>query len=144
MRKRNSRTRAAFTLIEILVVIAIIGVLASVIVVKYSTYLKDSKIKTTKLKIMKIGQAIEAYNFTKSKYPESMEEMVSPEEEGAEAILDKTPYDPWKNAIVYSLTEGEDNPFSLKSFGPDKEEDTEDDLDYWTIKTEPEEGEEEE
>ena len=53
MRKRNSRTRAAFTLIEILVVIAIIGVIASVAVVKYATYLKESKIKSTKLKIMK-------------------------------------------------------------------------------------------
>ncbi len=142
MDSRN-RKRSGFTLIEILAVIAIIGIIGSVAVVKYMSYMKGAAIDSAELKIRKIAEVLEAHYFQNKKYPETLEELVEPEEEGKDAVLKKSAlYDPWDNPIQYSLSEGQEHPFELISFGPDGQEGSEDDINYWEMEErDPEEEE---
>ena len=131
---RRNRKRAGFTLIEILAVIAILGIIGSVAVVKYMSYMKGAAIDSAELKIRKIGEVLEAHYFQNKKYPETLEELVEPEEEDKEAVLKKSAlYDPWDNPFQYSVSEGQEHPFELISFGPDGQEGTEDDINYWEM-----------
>ena len=130
MQKRNAR-RQGFTLIEILVVLAILGIVGTVGVVKYMAYLKDAAVDTAEVKLREVGKTLEIYYSQNFTYPETLEELVAPEEEGKEAVLKASALvDPWKNEIQYTPNQGEDPPFDLISAGPDGMEGTEDDIDY--------------
>jgi general secretion pathway protein G len=140
MRCKRKPADGAFTLIEILVVIAIIGILGSVAVVKYMSYLSSAKIKLAKTQVLEVGGAIEKYPLIAQKYPESFDEMVNPQD-GNASYLSKTPVDPWGNQLQYEVADDPNHPFSLKSYGPDGEDGTDDDLDYWAIQEESAESE---
>lgn len=121
--------RGGFTLIEILVVIAILAVIGSVAAVKYMAYLKDAAVKTAGLKIRELEKTVELYYSQNQRYPETLDELVTPEEEGKQSVLKASGLlDPWKNRIQYEITEGQEPPFELISFGPDGREGTEDDI----------------
>ncbi|HAK96610.1 MAG TPA: hypothetical protein DCM87_16865 [Planctomycetes bacterium] len=128
MQKARGRRRG-FTLIEILVVIAILAVIGSVAAVKYMAYLKDASIKTAGLKIRELEKTIELYYSQNQRYPETLDELVTPQEEGTQSVLKRSGLlDPWKNPIQYEVAEGQEPPFELISFGPDGREGTEDDI----------------
>ncbi len=140
MKMRKRKQRGGFTLIEILVVIAILGLLGSFAVLKYMSYLKKAAVKTAEMKLREVGKALEIYYSQNMKYPETLDELVNPEEEGKEGVLKPSALlDPWKNEIQYTLHEGEDPPFTLVSFGPDGQEGTDDDIDYASIEENQEE-----
>lgn len=61
--------RKAFTLLEILVVIGIIALLASITVVSYSRFVKQSRDARRKTDLEQIRAAIELYRNFKSVYP---------------------------------------------------------------------------
>ena len=129
--KQSRRRHAGFTLIEILVVIAILGIIGSVAVVKYMAYMKNAAISTAELKLREVGKAIQFYNLQNHRYPETLEELVTPLEEGQDSVLSRGALvDPWKNPIQYTLNEGGDPPFDLISPGPDGQEGTDDDIDF--------------
>ena len=133
MRRRSSRRRG-FTLLEILVVIAILGLLASVAVVKYMAYLEDAAVDTAKAKLREVRTALQAHYMRHQAYPEELLLLVEPEDEEEDGVLSRSAlYDPWKNELIYSVTEGEEHPFQLISMGPDKQEGTEDDIDAWAL-----------
>lgn len=134
MRNSKTRRRSGFTLVEVLVVIAILGIIASIFIVRYVSKYEGAKVETAEFKLKELAQTIDAYYMTNNRYPESWEELVTPEEEGKKGVLYKTPYDPWDNEYLYEITEGEENPYTLKSLGPDGVE-SEDDIDYWVIMT---------
>ncbi len=128
MLKARSRRRG-FTLIEILVVIAILAIIGSVAAVKYMAYLKDAAVKTAGIKIRELEKTIELYYSQNQRYPETLDELVTPEEEGKQSVLKQSGLlDPWKHLITYEVTEGMEPPFELISFGPDGREGTEDDI----------------
>jgi general secretion pathway protein G len=128
---RKRRSRFGFTLIEILVVIAILGIIGSVAVVKYMAYLKQAAVDTAEMKLREIGKTLEIYHAQKLTYPETIEELVTPELEGDPSVLKRGALlDPWKNPVQYAPNPGGEPPFMLTSFGPDGMEGTEDDIDF--------------
>jgi general secretion pathway protein G len=128
MRTTRSRRRG-FTLIEILVVIAILAVIGSVAAVKYMAYLKDAAVKTAGIKLRELEKTVELYYSQHQKYPETLDELVTPQEVGAQSVLKKSgTLDPWKSPILYEVTAGQEPPFELTSFGPDGRQGTEDDI----------------
>ena len=94
----------------------------------------DAAIDTAEVKLREVGKTLEIYYSQNFNYPETLDELVSPEEEGKEAVLKASALmDPWKNELQYVPTPGEDPPFELISFGPDGMEGSEDDLDYHAL-----------
>ena len=85
--QETRRRRRGFTLIEILVVIAILAVIGSVAAVKYMAYLKDANIKTAGIKIRELEKTIELFYSQHQRYPETLEELVTPVEEGHQSVL---------------------------------------------------------
>lgn len=123
-----SRLAAGFTLLELLVVVAIIGLLAAYVGPRYVAQLNKSEMTAAKTQIEAIARALESYRLDNGNYP-------SPET-GLRALRDRptnqprwngpylqkdVPVDPWGNAYVYRLTNaasiGRD--FELFSLGRD-------------------------
>ena len=69
--------RQGFTLIEILVVVAIIGMLGAVAVPAYMNHVKESRIETTRLLISNVELALQTYNMKHGKYPDSLEAVLA-------------------------------------------------------------------
>ena len=119
------RAREGFTLIEILVVVAIIGMLGAVAVPAYMNYLADARITTTRSLIKNIEDACQMYNMKHGgKYPSQLSELQEGDDDNP-PILEGDITDPWGNEIKY---ERKGKRIYLTSFGPDGEEGTEDDI----------------
>ena len=117
MNKINKKNKQqGFTLVEILVVVAIIGILASIIVPKLTTKVDDARVQKAQHDIKTISSVLELYKLDKYSYPSS--------EQGLEALvgsyLDTLPKDPWDRAYLY-LSPGSRNAgfFDLYTFGAD-------------------------
>ncbi len=112
------------TLIEIMVVIAIIGILSTAIGFGVVNYLKESKSSVAELSLSKVAQALDAYYTLESEYPNSLDDLTA----GKNPLLkSKDMKDPWKSDLVYRYP-GNEGEFDLCSKGPDKRENTDDDI----------------
>ena len=133
-----------FTLIELMVVIAILALLGGVVAPQVMNKLKEAKPQKTAIDIERIGLALDMYAVQNGDYPTT--------EQGLDALLRKPtsqpeplnwngPYvkagtkfvDPWNNDYVYespSTHEGYD--YDLYSYGPDKQEGGDDDITNWS------------
>ena len=114
MKANNHNKRSAFTLIEIMVVVVIIGILATIIVPRIMDKPGQARIQKAKHDIQTIGSALNLYKLDKFNYPTT--------EEGLEVLikdyLDKKPLDPWGRDYFY-LSPGEKGDFDLYSLGAD-------------------------
>ena len=63
------RIRQAFTLVELLTVIAIIGILAAMVLTVIPRVIRTTKVKQAKMEMSSIVTAIEAYDQDYSRYP---------------------------------------------------------------------------
>ena len=118
------KAKEGFTLIEILVVVAIIGMLGAVAGPAYMNYLADARITTTRSLIKSIEDACQMYNMKHGgKYPSQLSELQEGDDDNP-PLIDGGIEDPWGNEIKY---ERKGKRIYLTSFGPDGEEGTEDD-----------------
>ncbi|MFT3787658.1 MAG: type II secretion system major pseudopilin GspG [Tepidisphaeraceae bacterium] len=142
---RSIRTRraahSAFTLIELLLVLVILGVLAALVVPKFTNRSQQARETAAKSDITTVETALKAFEIDCGRFPSS--------EEGLGALLTaptgvqgwKGPYiergmpkDPWGNEYQYKFP-GTQNPsgFDLFSTGPDGREGN-DDIGNWNAK----------
>jgi general secretion pathway protein G len=119
--------RAGFTLIEILVAVAIIGILGTVATVSIPRILENNKIKAAKMGVDNLKAAVVTYNIEKGKYPSDLKALVDasgddgPVVEGGDNAL----YDPWGVEYKY---ERKGKKIVVISAGPDGEFGGEDDI----------------
>lgn len=118
------KAKQGFTLIEILVVVAIIGMLGAVAVPAYMNYLADARISTAREQIKNIEQACNMYNAKFGKYPESLEKLQEGDDDNP-PILDGEIVDPWGQEIKY---EKKGKTIYLTSSGPNETFGDEDDI----------------
>ncbi|MFN9991986.1 MAG: type II secretion system protein GspG [Phycisphaerales bacterium] len=128
---RLAATRSGFSLIELLLVLAIIGVLMAVAAVNLTGWSERAKIKATKASLQTLQTALNGYNVEYSSYPPTLSTLstVKP------AFIDDTKKlkDGWDMDFYYSPQGRGERPYSLGSYGNDKQPGTEDDLDIWTM-----------
>ncbi len=94
--------RAGFTLMEMLVVVAILVVLAGAAVPIYLSYLEDSRVDRARLDVKSIEGAVDAYYTKYGSYPNSLNDLVQPMD-GVRPYLDaNTLMDPWGNPYQYN------------------------------------------
>ena len=142
-KKLNRSHEKGFTLIELMVVIAILALLGGVVAPQVMNKLKAAKPQKVRIDINATGMALEMYAVENGDYPTT--------EQGLDALLTQPtsqpeplnwngPYvkkgtkfvDPWNHEYIYeqpSTHEGYD--YDLFSFGPDGQEGGEDDINSW-------------
>jgi general secretion pathway protein G len=125
---RAARAAAAgFTLLEVMVVLAIIGLIAGGIGVTVFNQFKKGQVKIAKTTVGEISGAVQQYMMeNNSECPKGMEDLV------AKKNLKKAIKDPWGRDFVIKCpgtndTDGAD----ISSGGPDKQEGTGDDIKSW-------------
>jgi general secretion pathway protein G len=126
----NRTNKRGFTLIEILVVIVVIAILATLVAPNVFQHVSTAKSSTAKSQIEMIGTALDAYRLDNGQYPTT--------QQGLDALINKPsidapatwrgpylrkeiPLDPWNEPYVY-VAPGEvnTNGFDLLSYGADK------------------------
>ncbi len=106
-----------FSLIELLVVMLIIGLLASLVGPKIFGQVDKARQKDAQAQIELLGQALDLYRLENHKYPSTSEGL-----EAIETYLKKkVPKDPFGNAYVYR-SPGDHGEYDLLSLGADNAE----------------------
>lgn len=144
-RKFRNRRPGGFTLIEVLLVLVILGMLATVAIVALSGTREGARIDVANRQVEQISNALDTYNLHIGHYP-------SEEEGGVNALLTKPtfddekiaekwrgpyikeePRDPWNHPFKYERKDSSDSssngkPFRVWSMGPDGQDGTADDI----------------
>ena len=112
-----------FTLIEILVVMAIIGMLAIMVAPNIFNQQAGAQIDAALSQISSLEAALDTYRLDVGEYPDSLEglrENISGRAAWNGPYLRRdVPLDPWGNEYVYDADGRE---FTLSSYGPDGEQ----------------------
>lgn len=124
--KRLRRTGRGFTLVELLVVLAILGLLAGLVGPQVMKFLSGSKTKTASLQIEKLAGTLDLYRLEVGRYPTTQEGLEALVEKPANAPNWNGPYlqkaqvpkDPWGFDYQYRFP-GEHGAFDLYSLGAD-------------------------
>jgi len=96
-----------FTLIELIVVITIIGLLASIVATSMPGVIARARGARRNADMKAILNTAKVIYTMTGRYPESIEEMVGHEiENGDEIGIDGYPRDPWNNEYLYSIDDG--------------------------------------
>lgn len=130
---RPSAARAGFTLVEILVVIAIISLLAGVVLLNIAPQMGMGSQAAAKAQIQVLASAVNTYRMAHGRYPT--------QGQGLEALANKPatepipanypehgylnsrtiPLDPWKRPYLYLTPGRQKEPFEVFSYGADGE-----------------------
>jgi len=128
----------AFTLVEMLLVITIIGILAALVIPKMVGRSEQARQTAVRADISSIKTALDAFEVDNGYYPKSLQDLLQQPRDTKNwhgPYLDKMPLDPWLNAYVYSYPgKHNQNSYDLLSVGPDGKEGTDDDIGNWTSK----------
>lgn len=128
--RRKNRRKKGFSLIELMVVIVILGILATVVTLKVSDYLRDARIAKAKADMQKIMQALEMYRTdgaaargdeNTEPYPTELLTLTEQNEKRPEGYISGIPKDPWGNDYVYEYDE-EAKIYTIVTYGRDGEE----------------------
>jgi len=115
-----------FTLVELLVVLAIIGLIAAIATPQVMRYLGTAKVDTTKAQLKNIESALELYYIDTGHYPSDEQGLTALETKPDSSDSWNGPYlkkggllrDGWGNAYLYKSPAGE-KPFEILSLGRD-------------------------
>lgn len=119
-RNHLRRPRRGFTLIEIMVVVLIIGLLATLVAPNVLRALFQGQQTRVKSDIREIEAALTMYNFEKHKFPDSLEELTQEDENGHAFLTAKSvPKDPWGNQYFYDPPRSGGSDYTLGSYGRD-------------------------
>jgi general secretion pathway protein G len=101
----RTRQRLGFTLMEVLVVAAIIVILAGVGGVVYSNYLDKARVDKARIDVKSLADAVEAYKINYGDYPESLAILCERQPDGHAAVLEVGALqDPWGKQYAYEAT----------------------------------------
>lgn len=123
------RRTAGFTLIEILVVVFIIGLLATIVSVNVIGQTDNARMVKAKADLKEIEQGLHLYKLDNASYPTTEQGLAAlvqkpssgpqPRKYNPDGYIQKTPEDPWENPYVY-LSDGQS--FVLRCLGGDGEQ----------------------
>jgi len=143
--RRHTHQRGGFTLVELLVVLAILVLLISMVGPRILGSKQKADVSAAKTQIGMLQSALESYVVDMRQYPETemglaalIEDPVKEDEkkskwDGPYLKKGQVPKDPWGNDYQYAFpgNHGNKKEPDLWSFGPDGQDNTEDDIVTW-------------
>ncbi len=114
---------AGFTLVELLVVLAIIGLLTTVVVLNVLPMQGRAQVQKAEADIALLEQAMELWHIDMGRYPapeEGLAALARPTATGAK--IKKLPDDPWGHPYLYVVPGGNSQPYAIVSLGADGKE----------------------
>ena len=111
---KTKKNNKGFTLMELMIVIAILGLLTTLVVNNVVSNLSSAKISNCFLKLTQLKQNVEFYKIKKLRYPDSLKELTEPIGAVGKPILDEVPTDPWGNEYRYIKPGENGKPFTYK------------------------------
>jgi len=136
-KKRKTDARKGFTMIEVMAVLIILGLLATLVVTKVASKIDQARVTTTKANLKALHSAVNQFKMDTNRFPSDDKGLIDlieqpPDvdiwEPGGYLETTEIPTDGWGNDFIYELYPESGKPFVIRSSGPDGEEGTEDDL----------------
>ena len=132
IRDRRGRIRtvaaaqAGFTLVEMLVVLAIIGLLVGLVAPRVFGQLAEAKVRTAKIQIESFKNALDLFYLDAGRYPTTQEGLQALNTRPADVASWGGPYikgtsvprDPWNNPYAYRAPGANGRPYDITSNGP--------------------------
>lgn len=133
---------SGFSLIEIMVVIVIIGIIASMVAPAVLENQQEAQIKAAATDIVRLEGALEMYKLRTNRFPtteQGLDALVTiptldpiPRNYPDEGFIKRLPEDPWGNPYTL-ISPGELGTIDIFSNGPDFEPGTDDDIGTWNV-----------
>src|SRR5580698_10694119 len=109
---REDRTQSGFTLIELMIVMAIIGILITLAIPSFVGALRHAREAALKEDLQTMRAAIDSYTMDKQKGPQSLDDLVQ------EGYLREIPEDPMTHAKDTWVTDTSDAMYSIDETEP--------------------------
>ena len=129
-----------FTLIELLLVMVILGILAAIVVPKFSGRTEQARTVAAQSQISTCGTALDSFEVDNGYYPKGKNGLLDLVQQPRNALSWHGPYlkggnvpvDPWGNVYIYDYPGKNDpNSYDLMSMGPDGRVGGDDDITSW-------------
>ena len=130
-RKRLNRNRSGFTMVELMAVLVIIGLLASVVAVNVIGKIDKARVVATRASLKLLHNSVIQFKLDTGRFPTEEEGLLSLIEQPSDVsgwdisgYLETTSVskDGWKNEFIYELYPESGKPFVIISFGAEGEE----------------------
>ena len=136
MKETRFRTmRSGFTMVELMAMLIIIGLLATLVVTKVASKIDEARVTTTKANLKSLHSAVNQFKMDTGRFPTEDEGLFALIEQPTDVInyepggyLETTelPMDGWGREFIYQLFPESGKPFVIISLGADGEEGGED------------------
>lgn len=127
--------RYGFTMVELMAMLIIIGLLATLVVTKVASQIDRARVTTTKANLKMLHAQVNQFKMDTGRFPTEEEGLMALIEQPSDVVsyepggyLETTeiPRDGWGNDFIYEVFPESGKPFVIKSFAADGEEGGED------------------
>lgn len=127
---------AGMTLLEIMVVMVILGMIASLVGVAVLGQLEEAKKREARIQIQNFATPLKLYKLDFGDYPSTSEglQVLANPPGNKNPYMDSIPRDPWGRDYVYISPGTNSNVgYEISSYGPNRQEGGDDDINSWEL-----------